>query len=386
MSVINDITLRSNPELTLGQKIWQMNWGMILLVLLLSAIGCAMLYSAANGNVEPWAERQAVRFGLGFVLMVSVALIDIRLWFRLAYPIYFLAIGLLVAVEVMGTIGMGAQRWIDLKFIQLQPSEVMKVALVLALARYFHGVTYEDIGRPQHLLIPLLLVAAPAALVLKQPDLGTAVMLLLVGGGLFFCAGVRIWKFLLVGGAAMGVIPIVWQTLHDYQKARILTFLDPSTDPLGTGYHILQSKIALGSGGLTGKGYLQGSQSHLNFLPEKQTDFIFTMLGEEFGMIGGLALLGLYTLLFIYGFAIAMRSRNQYGRLAAIGLTLNLFLYVFINIAMVMGLIPVVGVPLPLISYGGTAMLAVMIALGLVINVYVHRDLRIPRRGPRDQL
>ena len=386
MSVLSDITLRSNPELTLGQKVWQMNWGMILLVILLSGIGCAMLYSAANGNVDPWAERQAIRFGLGFVLMIAVALIDIRLWFRAAYPIYFLALALLVAVEVMGSIGMGAQRWIDLKVIQLQPSEVMKVALVLALARYFHGVTYEDIGRPQYLLIPLLLVAAPAALVLKQPDLGTAGMLIMVAGGLFFCAGVRIWKFLLVGAAAAGAVPIVWQTLHGYQKARILTFLDPETDPLGTGYHILQSKIALGSGGLFGKGYLQGSQSHLNFLPEKQTDFIFTMLGEEFGMVGGLILIGLYTLLFIYGFAIAMRSRNQFGRLLAIGLTLNLFLYVFINIAMVMGLIPVVGVPLPLISYGGTAMLAVMIALGLVINAYVHRDLRIPRRGPRDQL
>ena len=386
MSVLNDITLRSNPELTLGQKVWQMNWGMILLVLLLSAIGCAMLYSAANADVDPWAERQAVRFALGFVLMISVALIDIRLWFRAAYPIYFLALGLLIAVEVMGSIGMGAQRWIDLKIIQLQPSEVMKVALVLALARYFHGVTYEDIGRPQYLLIPLLMVAAPAALVLKQPDLGTAGMLTMVAGGLFFCAGVRLWKFLLVGAGAAAAIPIAWQTLHGYQKARILTFLDPESDPLGTGYHILQSKIALGSGGLFGKGFLQGSQSHLNFLPEKQTDFIFTMLGEEFGMVGGLALLGLYTLLFIYGFAIAMRSRNQFGRLVAIGLTLNLFLYVFINIAMVMGLIPVVGVPLPLISYGGTAMLAVMIALGLVINVYVHRDLRIPRRGPRDQL
>lgn len=385
MSVLNDITLRSNPELTLGQKLWQLNWGLILLVTLLAAIGCAMLYSAANGDVDPWAERQALRFGLGFVLMIAVAVIDIRLWFRLAYPIYFLAFGLLVAVDVMGIIGMGAQRWIDLGFIQLQPSEVMKVALVLALARYFHGVTYENIGRAQHLLIPLFLVAAPVGLVLKQPDLGTAVMLLLVGGGLFFCAGVRIWKFLLVTVGALGVIPIVWQTLHDYQKARILTFLDPETDPLGTGYHILQSKIALGSGGLTGKGYLQGSQSHLNFLPEKQTDFIFTMLGEEFGMVGGLVLLGLYSLLFVYGFAIALRSRNQFGRLLAIGLTLNLFLYVFINIAMVMGLIPVVGVPLPLISYGGTAMLAVMIALGLVINVYVHRDLRIPRRGPRDQ-
>ena len=373
MSVLNDISLRRNPELTLGQKILSINWGLVLVITLLACIGFAMLYSAANGNMDPWAKRQMVRFGLGMVLLLGVALTDIRLWFRLAIPIYFTALGLLVLVEVMGSVGMGAQRWIDLKFIQLQPSEVMKVALVMALARYFHGVTYEDIGRPHYLLVPLALVGAPVALVLKQPDLGTAGILLMVAGILFFCAGVRIWKFILVGAGAAGAIPVAWNMLHEYQRARIMTFLNPENDPLGTGYHILQSKIALGSGGLFGKGYMLGSQSHLNFLPEKQTDFIFTMLT-------------LYLLIFIYGFAIALRSRNQFGRLIAIGVTANLFLYVFINVAMVMGLIPVVGVPLPLVSYGGTAMLAVMISLGLLISVSIHSDLRIPRRGPRDEM
>lgn len=386
MSVLNDITLRRNPELTLGQKVLSLNWGLVLVITLLSCVGFAMLYSAANGSLDPWAKRQMIRFGLGLVLMIGVALTDIRLWFRLSYPIYFVTLGLLVLVEIMGSVGMGAQRWIDLKVLQLQPSEIMKIALVMALARFFHGVTYEDVGRPHYLLVPLALVAAPAALVLKQPDLGTAGILLMIGGILFFCAGVRIWKFLLLAAAGAGAVPVAWNMLHDYQKARILTFLNPESDPLGTGYHILQSKIALGSGGLFGKGFLKGSQAHLNFLPEKQTDFIFTMMAEELGMVGGLALLGLYLLIFIYGFAIALRSRNQFGRLLAIGVVVNLFLYVFINIAMVMGLIPVVGVPLPLVSYGGTAMLAVMISFGLMISVSIHRDVRIPRRGPRDEI
>ncbi len=373
--------LGRNPEMTLGQKVWQLNWGLVVLLGFLGAFGCAMLYSAAGGNLDPWASRQVVRFGAGLGLLLVVALVDIRQWFRFAYLIYFACLALLVAVEVMGSVGMGAQRWIDLKVIQLQPSELMKVALVLALARYFHGLTEEEIARPWYLLPPLFLVFAPAGLVLKQPDLGTAAILIMVGGALFFLAGVRLWKFALLLVAGVSAVPIAWQFLRDYQRQRVLTFLDPESDPLGSGYHIMQSKIALGSGGMFGRGFLNGSQSHLNFLPEKQTDFIFTMLAEEFGMAGGLLLLGLYTLVFIYGYAIAFRSRNQFGRLLALGLTTNVFLYVFINIAMVMGLIPVVGVPLPLLSYGGTAMLAVMAAFGLIVSVYIHRDQRISRRG-----
>lgn len=379
-------SMSQSTGMTLGQKIWSINWGMVLLVLLIFAVGFAMLFSAGNGSVNPWASRQAVRFGGGLLLMLTVALIDIRLWFRYSYALYFLALFLLVAVEVMGTVGMGAQRWIDLKVIQLQPSELMKVCLILALARYFNGVSVEDISRPTYLLIPLALIAAPSALVLKQPDLGTTVMLVMAAGAVFFCAGVRLWKFAIVGAAGLAAIPIGWQFLHEYQKARVMTFMNPETDPLGTGYHIMQAMIALGSGGMFGKGFLLGSQSHLNFLPEKQTDFIFTMLAEEFGMVGGLGLIGLYILLIIYGIAISLRARNQFGRLLAIGLTTNLFLYVFINIAMVMGLIPVVGVPLPLISYGGTAMLTVMVSLGLVISVYVHRDTYISRRGVTEEL
>jgi rod shape determining protein RodA len=375
-----------NPEMSLGDKIWQINWSLVLLATMIAGIGFAMLYSAANGSMEPWASRQMVRFAGGLVLMLGVALVDLRIWFRYAYLFYFVTLALLVAVEIMGTVGMGAQRWIDLKIIQLQPSEIMKVTLVLALARYFHGVSLEDIGRPTYVLVPIALTLVPAALVLKQPDLGTAMMLLMMAVAVFFIAGVRLWKFAAVGALGLAAIPIAWQFLHEYQRKRVLTFLNPENDPLGAGYHILQSKIALGSGGLFGRGFLQGSQSHLNFLPEKQTDFIFTMLAEEFGMVGGLALLGLYSLLLIYGAAIALRSRNQFGRVLAMGLTCNLFLYVFINIAMVMGLLPVVGVPLPLISYGGTAMLTAMTTLGLLMSVYIHRDLRIPRRGAGAEL
>jgi rod shape determining protein RodA len=366
---------------SIGRKVLQINWGLVLLVTATASIGVAMLYSAANGSWNPWATRQVLRFGIGLVILISVALIDIRFWWSNAYLIYGVLMMMLVAVEVAGSIGMGAQRWINLGVIKLQPSELMKVGIVLALARYFHGVSADDVKRIPYLFVPLLMIGAPSALVLKQPDLGTALFLIMTGGAIFFIAGVRLWKFGVVFAAAAAILPVVWTTLRTYQQKRILTFLDPESDPLGAGYHILQSKIALGSGGLFGKGFMQGSQSHLNFLPEKQTDFIFTMLAEEFGMVGGLVLLGLYLLIMIYGFAISLRSRTHFGRLLAMGITSMLFLSVFINIAMVMGLIPVVGVPLPLISYGGTAMLTLMIGMGFLICTYIHRDVAISRHG-----
>ena len=362
-----------------SRRLLQINWLMVVLICLTASIGFVMLYSAAGGNLEPWATRQMVRFGLGLVGMVIVAMIDIRIWMQLAYPAYLVSLALLGSVEIIGSGAMGAQRWIDLGFFQLQPSELVKVAMVLALARYFHGRTHAQIGNPLFLIPPLLIVFVPAALVLRQPDLGTAVLIIAVGGGLFFLAGVRIWKFLLLIVAAVAAVPIAWQYLHDYQRQRILTFFDPETDPLGSGYHIMQALIALGSGGMFGKGYMQGTQSNLDFLPEKQTDFNFTMLSEEFGFVGAITLIGLYLVLIVFGYAIALRSRNQYGRLVALGLTSAFFLYIFINIAMVMGLIPVVGVPLPLVSYGGTALLALLFSFGLVLNVHGYRDVRLGR-------
>jgi len=367
--------------MTIGQKLWQVNWFLVFFIIILTAIGCAMLYSAGEGSWNPWATRHIIRFLIGLFLMIMVAMTDIRIWMRHAYTLYFLVLGLLIAVEVMGVIGMGAQRWIDLGVIQLQPSEIMKITLVLALARYFHGASLEEIGRSTSLIIPSLLVAAPIVLVIRQPDLGTAIMLMMTAGVIFFLAGVRTWKFGLVIGAILAAMPLVWTMLHGYQKNRILTFLNPESDPLGAGYHIMQSKIALGSGGVFGKGYLSGTQSHLNFLPEKQTDFIFTMLAEEFGMVGGLLLLGIYAIVLIYSFAIALRVHNQFGRLITLGIAGTFFFYVFINIAMVMGLVPVVGVPLPLVSYGGTAMLSLMIGFGFILCAYVHRDVRVGRHG-----
>lgn len=374
----------TSQRLSIGRKVLQINWGLMLLITATAAVGIAMLYSAANGSWNPWATRQIARYGVGLIILITISLVDIRFWWRYAYLIYGILLVMLVAVEVVGSVGMGAQRWINLGVIRLQPSELMKVGIVLALARYFHGVSAEDVRRIPYLIVPILIIGSPSALVLKQPDLGTALFLIMTGGAVFFVAGVRLWKFGLVFAAAGAAVPIAWSMLLPYQQKRIFTFLDPETDPLGAGYHILQSKIALGSGGLFGKGFMQGSQSHLNFLPEKQTDFIFTMLAEEFGMVGGLVLLGLYMLIMVYGFAISLRSRTHFGRLLAMGITSMLFLYVFINIAMVMGLIPVVGVPLPLISYGGTAMLTLMIGMGFLIGTYIHRDVTISRHGGDD--
>ena len=371
----------STPELTLGRKLISINWLLVILIVMVAGVGFAMLFSAAGGNMDPWAKRQIVRFGVAFGIMIVVATINIRIWLRYAYALYFLALALLVAVEVAGHVGMGAQRWISLGFVNIQPSELMKIFLVLALARYYNASAIEDIGRISRLFVPIMLIAAPTVLILRQPDLGTAIMVAMTGAVVLFLAGVRLWKFVVVGIAGLAAAPIAWQFLHEYQKKRILTFLNPEIDPLGAGYHIIQSKIALGSGGLMGKGFMQGPQSHLHFLPEMQTDFIFTMLAEEFGLAGGLALIILYALILTYGMIIAARSRNQFGRLVAGGIISTFFFYVFINIAMVTGLIPVVGVPLPLVSYGGTVMLTIMIGFGLVISVGVHRDVPVGRRG-----
>jgi rod shape determining protein RodA len=314
--------------------------------------------------------------------MIVVALIDIRLWLRNAYVLYAIVLLLLVIVEFKGEIGMGSQRWVPLGFIRLQPSEFMKIALIIALSRYFHGCSMDDTRRIHFLITPLLMVAVPSALVLRQPDLGTALMLVFAALVIFFLAGVRLWKFVVLGVCGVVLLPVGWlYYLRPYQKSRVMTFLNPESDPLGSGWNIIQSKIALGSGGVFGKGFLNGSQSHLNFLPEKQTDFIFTMLAEEFGLVGGLALLLLYIILLAYGFVISYYSGNKFGRLLGMGVTGTFFLYVFINIAMVMGLIPIVGVPLPLVSFGGSHMIALLWGFGLLLGVSVHRNIFIGRRG-----
>ncbi len=361
-----------------AERIWRINWGLVLVLTAIAGVGVLALYSAAGGRFEPWASRHAVRYGAAFVLMLTVALIHPKVWLALAWPIYIVSMLLLVAVDVIGKIGMGAQRWLVIGPMQIQPSEIAKVAVILVLARYYHGLSKEQASRFLYTLPALLVILAPVALVMVQPDLGTAMMVLMGGGALLFVAGVRLWMFLVAAVSAVACLPIAWSLMHDYQKKRVLTFLDPDRDPLGAGYHITQSKIAIGSGGLFGKGFLKGTQSSLNFLPEKQTDFIFTTFVEEWGMVGAFGLLVLFALVLVWGFSIAFRCQHHFGRLLALGVTALMFLYVFINAAMVMGLLPVVGVPLPLVSNGGTAMVSVMFACGLLIGVSVYRDAQLP--------
>lgn len=366
-----------SQSLTLKEKIQSLSFAYIMFIFILAAVGVTMLYSAANGSWHPWALNQLLRFGIGLVVMITLALVDVKYFMRYAYVFYFGVLLLLIIVEIGGHVGMGAQRWINLGFIKLQPSELMKIALVLALARYFHGTSLQNIETMRGIMVPLLMVLVPSLLVMTQPDLGTALMLVFTAGAMFFAVGVQLWKFgiVLLGGIIS--LPIAWNLLHDYQQNRVLTFLDPERDPLGAGYHIIQSKIALGSGGVFGKGFLKGTQSHLNFLPEKHTDFIFTMLSEEFGMIGAIFVVLVNILILAYSYAFALRTTSYFGKLAAVGLATNFFLYVMINMAMVLGLIPVVGVPLPLISYGGTVILSVMAAFGIILSVNINRNINI---------
>lgn len=362
-----------NP-LYILDKLARLNFFLVLLVITVGCIGFAMMFSAAEGNFDPWASSQITRFVALFPVMLLIAIIDIRFWYKISYLAYGATLVLLIIVEFMGVTAMGATRWINLGPFSLQPSEVMKVCLVMALARYFHGLHLEETERPSYLILPLLMILVPTALIMNQPDLGTALILLMIGGVIFFATGVKLWKFGAVLLLAITAAPIAWQFLHQYQKQRILTFINPEADPLGAGYNILQSKIAIGSGGFWGKGFLEGSQSQLSFLPEKQTDFIFTMFTEEFGFIGGVALIILYTIMLANIIITAIHSQSHFGRLLALGIGAVFFLHVFINIAMVMGLLPTVGVPLPLLSYGGTIMLTILIGFGLVLNVHIHRQ------------
>ncbi|MCV2887982.1 rod shape-determining protein RodA [Ruegeria aquimaris] len=362
------------------RKILYMNWPLTLLLISVASVGFLMLYSVAGGSFSPWAEPQIKRFAVGLAVMTFVALVPIWFWRNMAVVAYSISLLLLVFVELFGAVGMGAQRWIDLGFMRLQPSELMKITLVMLLAAYYDWLPGKKTSRPVWVLVPVLLILVPTGLVLKQPDLGTAILLLTAGGGLMFLAGVHWSYFAAVIAAGVGLITAVfksrgtdWQLLKDYQFRRIDTFLDPSSDPLGAGYHITQSKIALGSGGWSGRGFMQGTQSRLNFLPEKHTDFIFTTLAEEFGFIGGFSLLSLYALIIVFCIVTALATRDRFSSLVTMGIALNFFLFFAVNMSMVMGLAPVVGVPLPMVSYGGSAMLVLMVAFGLVHSAHIHR-------------
>jgi rod shape determining protein RodA len=339
-----------------------------------------MLYSIAGGNIDIWARPQMERFAVGLVLMFIVAMVPIWFWRNMAGVAYLVSFILLLFVEFFGEVGMGAQRWIDLGFIRLQPSEMMKFTLVMMLAAYYDWLDHRRISRPLYVLIPVLLIMVPTVLVLMQPNLGTSLMLILAGAAVMFAAGVSLWYFaavLVLGiGAVVGVFltrGTPWQFLHDYQYTRIDTFLNPGADPLGAGYNIIQAQIALGSGGWSGKGFMQGTQSRLNFLPEKHTDFIFTTLAEEFGFVGAFSLLGLYALIIGFCLVAAFQNRDRFSALLIIGVAANFFFYIAVNLSMVMGMAPVVGVPLPLLSYGGSAMMVLLVGFGLVQSAHVHR-------------
>jgi rod shape determining protein RodA len=362
------------------RKVLHVNWALVLLLVAVAGIGFLMLYSVAGGRLSVWAEPQMQRFAAGLVLMFAIGFVPIWFWRNMAGVAYGLTLLLLVGVELFGSVGMGAQRWLDLGVIRLQPSELMKITLVMMLAAYYDWLDVKKTSRPLWVLVPVLIILLPTALVLQQPDLGTALLLMLGGGAVMLVAGVHWLYFAVVAALGGGAVAAVflgrgtpWQVLKDYQYRRIDTFLDPGSDPLGAGYHISQAKIALGSGGWTGRGFMQGTQSRLNFLPEKHTDFIFTTLAEEFGFVGAFSLLALYALIIVFCIASAVSTRDRFASLLILGIATTFFLYFAVNMAMVMGLAPVVGVPLPLVSYGGSAMMVLMIGFGLVQSAHIHR-------------
>ncbi len=363
------------------KKLLYINYILLFLSISIFCIGVGLLYSAGGGSMDPWASKQLIKFIIAIAVYLVVSLINIRFWIGASYYIYFLSLLMLILVSFYGNIGMGAQRWLNLGVFNLQPSELIKFSVVLVLARYFHAEKelrlWDNI---KNFIYPLLLILLPAYIIFIQPDLGSSLILVMASLTILFVIGLSVWFFVASTIIVIVFAPVAWFfILYDYQKYRLLTFLDPLRDPLGSGYHIIQSKIALGSGGLFGKGFLQGTQSHLNFLPEMQTDFIFTLLAEEFGIFGTLILLFLYIIIIFYSLIIGVICKSRFACFISIGVSINIFYYVFINTAMVSGLIPIVGIPLPLVSYGGTSMLCVMFGLGLVSNAYLNRNEVLPR-------
>jgi rod shape determining protein RodA len=362
--------------LSLSQKAARIDWTVILLVALLGTVGTVSLYSVAGGSLEPWALRHALRCAAGLGLIVVIALVPLRVWTTLAVPVYVGALCLLAAVPVVGVESLGARRWLNIAGLSIQPSEIMKVGLVLVLARYYASLPARTAARPLFIVIPLVLILVPVAFTLRQPDLGSAVLFAGLGLSVMFLAGVPVWYFAGAAAAAMVALPSLIGRLHDYQRRRLEIFLDPASDPQGAGYHITQAKVALAAGGLDGQGFLKGTQNQLDFIPEKMTDFIFVAIGEEWGFTGAVALLGVFAALIGLLSLMALRNGSAFGRFVIAGAALSLAIYVIINAAMVTGLMPVVGVPMPLISYGGTALTTLMVSLGLAMSAHVHR----PRR------
>ena len=357
-------------------KFKKINYLFLFIIIILAIIGSAALYSAAGGSFDPWAKKHILRFIIFYIFLISISLVNIKILYKNAYFIFLIFLILLFLVEIAGFYGYGAKRWIYVFGISIQPSEIIKVTLILALARYYHDLRYDRIKKIHNHIFPFLIIFIPFLLIVVQPDLGTSLSVLFLGILIMFFVGVKIWKFLLVFFITLVSFPFLWNNIKPYQQKRVLSFLNPESDPLGQGYQLIQSKIALGSGGLSGKGFLMGTQSYLEYLPEKQTDFIFTLIGEEFGFIGTIFIITLYIFLILISYYISIRSQNVFGKILSIGVSINLFLYVILNIAMVSGLMPVVGIPLPLLSYGGTAMLSIMISFGLLMNADVNYNVK----------
>ncbi|HRK18645.1 MAG TPA: rod shape-determining protein RodA [Hyphomicrobiaceae bacterium] len=366
-------TLPRQTGTTMARTLSQLPWELLAVIVVIGSFGVIALYSVSGGSFSPWAERHALRLAVGLALAIAIGIVPIRFWLAMANPLYLVALGLLIAVPFVGTSTMGAKRWIGTTTLSVQPSEFIKFAIVLVLARLFFSSPPDRRSHPAVVFTALALVAVPAALVIRQPDLGSGLLIATLGVVVIFLAGVR-WSYFVSGAGAAAVLGyVLWHNLRDYQVNRILTFLEPERDPLGAGYHITQAKIALGSGGLSGKGYLMGSQSQLNFVPEKHTDFAFTMLAEETGFIGSVTLLALYAVLIVIMIGMAMRVRNDFGRLVIGGAAALVAIHVNVNVAMVIGLLPVVGVPLPLVSFGGSSILTTMVAIGLAASAFAHR-------------
>ena len=366
----------------LSTKITELDWRLVALLCMVAFLGTAMLYSIAGGDWQPWALKHAIRFGLLLVVMLGLAMLHPKWWFRAAYPLYGVLLLLVLMIEFtpLGYVAGGARNWLNLGFIRIQPAEFMKLGLVLALARWYHSHTAQEARWSWKLLIPAGMIGVPFILVAKQPDLGSAMIIGLTGGAIMVVAGLS-WRAIAAGAVAAAAIipPFVMFGMKEYQRNRVLTFLSPESDPSGTGYNIIQSKIALGSGGVLGKGYGLGSQSQLEFLPERHTDFIFSTVAEEFGFVGSFGLLACYITIILIALRIASLAHSHFGRVAAAGMTAFFALFVLINGAMVMGLAPVVGVPMPLLSYGGSSMMTVMIGFGLILSTRVHRYAELPK-------
>jgi len=345
-------------------------WRVLGLVTAIGGFGLIVLYSAAGGSLRPWAASQGLKFIVFLGMALALSRVKEKRWKDIAFPGYAIVLALLLIVELLGAVSGGSQRWLDLGFIRLQPSELMKLCIVLALARFFDMLPAGEIRRWNAIWLPGVLIGLPAALVMLQPDLGTALMIVAGGVTVMFLAGLPLRLFIAAGASIAVIAPLAYFfVLRDYQRNRVLVFLDPESDPLGAGYHITQSKIAIGSGGFFGKGFLNGTQSHLDYLPEGHTDFVFATMAEEWGLVGGLFVIGAFLLLFRWGMGVASKAPTRFGRLAAAGLTSTIFYYFTINLMMVMGLAPVVGIPLPLVSFGGTAMLTVMICIGMLMSI-----------------